>query len=193
MYSLQPFTNPEIPRIDVKDVKENNTPVQIGNASHRKGMEYRRWFDEFVNLELGDDVPEHLAQIKMWNERDEINGNWIQTWFKVEKKRPKNRNYINLVSLHGELASPYKGNFGFQMRLYYDYSRKALMFQDYVGRRKKVWSYKIRDPYNVWTFVVLLIRKIFINDEQRFEVHACTSFEDIYRILYNPDDKPEDD
>lgn len=127
-------------------------------------------------------MPEHLAEIKMWNERDEINGNWVQTWFKVDKKKPKKRNEINLISIHGELANAYKGEFGFQMNLYYSYSRKALMFKDYQGRRKKVWSYKKRDPEKVWTFVVLLIRKIFINDEQRFEVHACTSFEDIFRI-----------
>jgi len=193
MYSLQPIINPENPRVDEKDHKELNGAVQIGNASHRKGFSQRKYFDDFVDLKIGDDVPEHLAEIRMWNERDEINGNWIQTWFKVNKDKPKKVNDITLISLHGELSSPYKGEFGFQMRLYYSYNRQALMFEDWMGQKKVVWSYKKYDVINQWSFVTLLIRKIFANDETRFEVHAATSYEKIFKILYNADDEPEED
>merc|ERR1712151_154496 len=193
MYSLQPIINPENPRVDEKDHRELNKPVQIGNASHRKGFAHRRYFDDFVTLKIGEDVPEHLAEIRTWNERDEINGNWIQTWFKVDKNRPKKVNDITLISLHGELSSPYKGEFGFQMRVYYSYPRQALMFEDWLGQKKKIWSYKKYDVMNQWSFVTLLVRKIFENDETRFEVHAATSYEHIFKILYNADDEPEED
>lgn len=193
MYSLQPMINPEAPRIDEKDHKEMNTPVQIGNASHRKGFAPRKYFDDMVDLKIGEDVPEHLAQIRMWNERDEINGNWIQTWFKVNKTRPKKQSEITLISLHGELSSPYKGEFGFQMRLYYSYTRRSLMFEDCFGQKKVVWNYAKYDIVNKWSFVTLLVRKIFENDVTSFEVHAATSYEHIYKILYNADDAPGED
>jgi hypothetical protein len=192
MYSLQPLVDPLNPRVDTKHDKDSNMPVQIGNASHRKGFSPRKWFDDLITLDIGGSVPEHLAQIKMWNERDEINGNWVQTWFKVGKK-PKNQDAMTLISVYGDLANPHKGEFGFQMRLYYSYSQRSLMFRDFVGKLTKVFSYKKYDVEGVWNFVTLMIRKIFVDDEQRFEIHAATSYEHIFKILNNPDDKPGED
>jgi hypothetical protein len=61
----------------------------------------------------------------MWNARDEINGNWIQTWYKIGVK-PNYQDDVTLINIHGKLAEadPKLGE-DFEFKIYYSYSKKS--------------------------------------------------------------------
>jgi len=81
---------------------EDNRPVSAKEvARFSRGIAVKE-IDEFEKLyefDIGKELEPELTNIAEWNEQDELNGNWITTWFKINRIKPANSDRVTLISL----------------------------------------------------------------------------------------------
>lgn len=82
--------------------QESNRPVTSKDVSqYTRGIVVRE-IDEFettYEYEIGKELSPELTNIAEWNEQDELNGNWITTWFKINRTKPENQDTVSIMSL----------------------------------------------------------------------------------------------
>jgi len=105
----------------------------------------------------------------MWNERDEINGNWIQTWYKIGVK-PQYQEDITLINIHGKLSEPDEktGAEDFEFKIYYSYKDSGLYFKNHKKKKTLIRDCSKMDMQNTWNYVGAMVRKVNVRNTMKF-------------------------
>lgn len=173
----------------VMDDLEANRKVTVDDLGHRKGFKYRDNFDIGFALKLDQFVPPDVAKIKGINERDDVNGNWIQTWYKVDEwprdpTDPKKwKPDVTIISFRGRLESPVNGEKWRNYRVYFDYLLKKLMFDNGEGGVVMIKEFGDNADKGKWNYVGILIRKIYSNGTMKFQIIGTSTHDDIDKFV----------
>jgi hypothetical protein len=180
-YSLQKAQKGKKLDLYFKDDRKANSKVDASYLAHKPTIPDREVFENYQSFKLGTAVPEEFLYSE-FNERDEMNGNWIQTWFKIGVK-PDFQDTTTMINIHGWKECPADGGCEFQHKVIYDYTDSRLWYVDEEGAKGEIWRLKKFDTMNKWLFVCLLVRKQGSGHSQRFEVLVANTFDDIENQL----------
>jgi hypothetical protein len=164
----------------IKADAESNRPVQMKDVAAYARSIPKRTVDEFEKLHvfsIGKELSPELTNISEWNEIDELNGNWVSTWFKINPKKPEGQDTVSLVSMRFMLEEPGDNGIWVYYWVYYDYRTRWIYFWDHDSDPVGIWDYTAYDPYK-WNSLSLLFRKTKVNGKLTFKVLAGTQFDD---------------
>jgi len=197
-YSLQRHQQAKDKRMKFPENKEANKQVKAEHLAHKKGFPERIEFNDSYSLYVGSTLPEKIANISMWNARDEINGNWIQTWYKIGVK-PKYQEDITIINIHGHLSepNPKTGAEEFEFKIYYNYPKSSVYFRDHNNKKQLIKDLSQMDAQNTWNYMGVLVRKVFVQNQMKFLVYIATTEDDIFanisgQEVWDPEYKPTD-
>ena len=147
-------------------------------------------FEKLYEFEIGKELTPDLTNIAEWNEQDELNGNWITTWYKINPKKPENSDRVTLISFRFMLEEP--GDWGIWVYycIYYDYGTQWIYWWDYNEDPIGIWDYTYYDQYT-WNSLSVLLRKVKVNGKLTFKVLAGTNFDDKNKTMIIPRDRED--
>jgi len=123
-YSLQKKQNGKKLDMFFNDDVKANKKVDASYIDHKPTIPDKEAFDNYMTFNIGTTVPDEFLYSEM-NERDEMNGNWIQTWFKIGPK-PEFKDETTMINIHGWKECSKEGGCEFQHRVTYNYANKKL-------------------------------------------------------------------
>merc|ERR1712194_408499 len=126
-------------------------------------------FETLYEFEIGKQLTPDLTNIAEWNEQDELNGNWITTWFKINRTKPENSDRVTLISLRFTLQEATDYGIWVYYCVYYDYRTMWIYWWDYDSDPIMIWDYTTYDPY-IWNSISLLLRKTKVNGKLTFKI-----------------------
>ena len=180
-YSLQKKQSGGKIDLFYKDDEKANTKVDASYLAHKPTIPDKSVFINYKTFKLGTSVPEEFLYSE-YNERDEMNGNWIQTWFKIGPK-PEYKDETSMINIHGFKECATDGGCEFQHKVTYNYLDSNLYYVDEFGEHLKILNLSKFNTMERWNFICLLVRKQGGGHGQRFEVLAATVFDDIEKEL----------
>merc|ERR1711957_952493 len=180
-YSLQKKQDGKKLDLFYKDDKVANKKVDASYLAHKPTIPDKLVFNLYKSFKLGTSVPEEFLYSE-YNERDEMNGNWIQTWYKIGPK-PEYKDETSMINIHGFKECAKDGGCEFQHKVTYNYKDSNLYYVDEFGEHLKISNLSKFNKLERWNFICLLIRKQGGGHGQQFEVLAANVFDDIEKEL----------
>lgn len=124
-YSIQKAQKGKKLDLHFKDDRKANTKVDASYLADKPTIPEREVFENYKSFKLGTTVPDEFLYSES-NERDEMNGNWIQTWFKIGVK-PDYQDTTTMINIHGWKECPFDGGCDFQHKVIYYYTDSRLL------------------------------------------------------------------